>query len=734
MELRQYLKILKRRKWVILITALATVAVFALGTFRQQPVYSTAVTVRVAQASSGSIQYVDYMYAERLMNTYIEILRSSAFLDEVIRKLGLAVATDDLARQIQAEVVPNTELLRIHAADHNPARARDIANALGALLVERSRDLYFGGTKSAREVLQERLDAVEDDLERDRAELQALISASAAENAGIDALETRIRSGEEVYADLLSQFEQARVAEAAGGSSVAIVAPAAVPAAPAGRDGPQLTYLATATVRVSQPYRTTAGYAEYAHVERLMNTYAELLKSEPILEEVIQRLDLPELPSALLREVEVEVLPDTELLTLKVADRSPERASDIANALAGLLVEQVQALYSGDAQSARAALQQQLGVIETNLEQDRAALQDLLDGSAQENARMDALETKIRAEEEAYASLLRQYEDAGVAEATRESSATIVAPAIEPDSPSKPRKKLNMVLGTLVGAVAGVGLAFLFEYLDPALHSADDLEAATSTPVLGLIPRVAVRGASSDAILINKDGQSPAAEAFRILRGNLLSVASTKSLKTLMVTSAEPAAGKSMVLANLAASMADAGLRVVAVDGDLRRPSQHVMFDLPNDVGLSDVLLDLGQAETALQETETPGLRVLTSGPIPPNPAELVGLPALRELITQLAKEADVVLLDSPPMLSAADTATLSRTVDGVLIVAAQDQTTGRGIQRTLQQLAMVRAETIGIAFNRTTDRDADDYYYHYRDNGASLDARSLLRSLLGRS
>lgn len=733
MELKGYLNILNRRKWVVILTLLATVAVVGLGTLRQQPAYSATTTVRVAQASSGSVEYVDYMYAERLMNTYIEMLKSSATLEQVIAELGLSTSPKELVEQIEAGVVPNTELLSITVTDYSPAQAADIANALARFIVERSRDLYFGGTKSAREILQQRLDEVEAELDQHRAELQTLTDQAAAENAQVDALKAQIGSEEQVYASLLSQYEQARLAEASRENSVTVFVPAVAPTAVVEGAAPEVAYRAAATVRITQQYNASSGYTEYVYLERLMNTYAELLKSETILAKVIADLGLKATPNALLARTVIEVLPNTELLRITVGDSRADRASNIANALAAVLVEQGQALYSGETKSAREILQQQLTAIEDSLEQDRAALQGLLDNSTQDNARMDALEMKIQSEEAVYLSLLRQYEEVRVTEASRESSAAIVAAASPPEAPSRPRVKLNLALGTLVGAVAGVALAILFEYMDPTLHSTDDLEAVAAASVLGVIPRFAVRGSSPHQILLSSNGHCPAGEAFRMLKGNLLSAASTRPLKTLLVTSAEEGVGKSTVVANLAVSMADAGLNVVVVDADSRRPSLHEMFGLPNDLGLSTVLLDLDQLKATVRDSGIRGVRVLTSGPTPDNPAELTGLPAMQELVAELAKGSDVVLLDSPPILAVAETAALAPMVDGVLLVAAQDQTSKRGVQRALRHLGRIRADALGIVFNKATDIDAG-YYHYYHEGERTSYLRSLSRVLRRRS
>jgi non-specific protein-tyrosine kinase len=491
------------------------------------------------------------------------------------------------------------------------------------------------------------------------------------------------------------------------------------------------TYTAAAIVRVAQASSGSIAYADYMYADRLTNTYVQILTSRPVLEEVARRLDLAISAGALARQMKVEALPNTELLRITVEDTDPARARGVADTLAALLVEQSQSLYLGGTKSAREILQEQLGVIQDNLEQDRGALETLLNNPGGDQKEIDALQTRIPLEEEVYANLLQQYEEARIAEASRANSVTIVEPAVQPTTPSKPRMTLNIALGTLVGLVGGIGLAFLFENLDATLHSTDDLDKVTRVPILGSIPRFRVpRGTPAGITLFGYDGRSPAAEAYRVLRSNLLSIGLGTSQKTLLITSAEPGAGKSMVLVSLAAALAQAGRKVIVVDGDFRHSSLHQVFGLPNELGLSDVLLDLSRIDAALQETKIQGVRALTSGPLPPDPAELLGLSKMQELIKEVAKEADVVLLDAPPILAVADAVVLAPIVDGVLLVAAQDQATGRGVQRALQQLDTVGAKALGVVFDKTDAADGD----HYDSSHVNITekAASLIHSLRG--
>ena len=691
------------------------------------PTYLVSATLRIAQAQIASIEDLGYAYAERLMNTYVEIARSRPILEEVIQRIELSMTPEDLAKEIKAEALASTELIRISVEDSNPQRARDIANALVTVLIEQSQSLYSGGAKSAREILQEQLKVIEGDLEQDRASLESLMSGAASAQGEIDALNSKITLEEETYATLLGQYEEARVAEAMRASGITVVEPATEPQV-------SPTYSASATLRVAQAQSASLEGLDYVYAERLMNTYVKIVRSRPILEEVIQRLELSKTPEDLATKIEAEALANTELIRINVEDGSPQRARDIANALATVLIEQSQSLYSGGAKSAREVLQERIKVIEGDLEQDRASLQSLVNGAASVQGEIDALNSEIGLEEEIYATLLGQYEEARVAEAIRASSIAVVESAIEPEWPSKPRKRLNIMLGALVGLVGGMGLAFLLENLDTTLYTMEQVSDVSRLPILGKIPEFGGQGGiaiynsgiqipvlgkipvpkihrfgSQRGAAIYTSGDSLQAEAYRLLRTNILSLGYDTPLKTLQITSAERKEGKTTVVANLARAMAQAGRKVIAVDGNLRVPALHHVFELPNEVGLSSILEQRASLEEASQNTRIPRLQVLTSGPLPPNPAELLGAPEMVALLDQLVQEFDIVLIDSSSLLAVADAVVLASLVDGVMVVIGLAQVTQGAARVALKQLADVKAKPLGVIVNRAGQ--SGEYY-----------------------
>lgn len=196
------------------------------------------------------------------------------------------------------------------------------------------------------------------------------------------------------------------------------------------------------------------------------------------------------------------------------------------------------------------------------------------------------------------------------------------------------------------------------------------------------------------------DPRSPVAEAYRSLRTNLAFSSLDEPVHTMVVTSPAPEAGKSTILANLAVTMAQAGKQVILVDCDLRRPTLHTLFGVPNNEGLTNVILDDTTATPPLRETDVPGLRLLTSGPLPPNPAELLGSRRMGELIKTLREQADSVLFDVPPVLAVTDAAILASQVDGVLLVLNAGVTKREHAQRAKVALEKVNARLVGTVLN----------------------------------
>ena len=284
----------------------------------------------------------------------------------------------------------------------------------------------------------------------------------------------------------------------------------------------------------------------------------------------------------------------------------------------------------------------------------------------------------------------------------------------------------SIVFACLIGLFVGVCLALMQEFLDDRINSVDEATRVLGLPALGSVPALTAADAH---LLPQMQGLDPASESYRVLRTNIHFATVDAPARTLMVTSASPGEGKSTTAANLAFAMAMDGKKVLLVDTDLRRPSQHKLLDLPPVPGLTDVLL--GHTPLAPHEI-MPGLSVLTAGSTPPNPGELLNSRKFRNLVDDLMAQADIVIFDSPPVLAAADAVILASQMDGTIMVVETGATKKGAARRTMQLLKQARATMLGVAYNKMRAHDGEGYYYNYQYTSPAIDGeRGNGRALL---
>jgi len=321
-----------------------------------------------------------------------------------------------------------------------------------------------------------------------------------------------------------------------------------------------------------------------------------------------------------------------------------------------------------------------------------------------------------------YSTYRDKYDQLQVDTSLQHAGASLVESASLPGIPVRPTPIRNALLAVLLGLFVGVGLAFLFEYLDDSVKSPDDLERhAPGLPFLGAIPTVSDWRNRDRARAITLEApHSPASEAYRALRTSVQFVGLRQPLQTLLLTSPMTSEGKTTTIANLAVTLARSGKDVTVVDCDLRRPRLHAFFDVPNEIGFTSVLLGDAPLAAALRIVSAGSgggaLRVLTSGPLPPNPSELLGTNRVTELLTALQAMSDIVLIDSPPLIPVTDALVLSRRVDGVLLVVTSAVTSRRNVTRSVGLLEQAEAPTIGIALNAVSEESGygGEYGYSY--------------------
>jgi polysaccharide biosynthesis transport protein len=459
--------------------------------------------------------------------------------------------------------------------------------------------------------------------------------------------------------------------------------------------------------------------------QQLAQTYADIARRQPVRNATMDALGLTWLPQYTSRAV-----PNSQLLEITVTDSVPERAQAVANELARQLILQSPTSSQQEQGDRQQFIDQQLDDLEANIKETQAEIRARQDEIGQmfsarqiadTQAQIASLQAKLTTLQSNYAGLLANTQRGAI------NTLGVIEAAGLPRTPVGAGQLSNILLAAAIGFVLAAGAAYLMEYLDDTIKTPDDIDRLVELPVLAGIARIKAEKDRGKLVALEQP-RSPIAEAFRVLRTGIdFSLIDTPEGASLLVTSATPSEGKSVTAANLAIVMAQAGHKTLLLDADLRRPMQHTLFELPNGRGLTSLLLNYNPNTTAAELAELlaemdmapvslPELHVLTSGPLPPNPSELLGSARMKALLAALAAQYDFIVLDSPPSLAVTDAVVLSRQVSSVLLVVEANRTRRGQLKQVVQRLKEAKAHLIGVSLNRLSPgSEGYGYYYYYR-------------------
>jgi capsular exopolysaccharide synthesis family protein len=308
-----------------------------------------------------------------------------------------------------------------------------------------------------------------------------------------------------------------------------------------------------------------------------------------------------------------------------------------------------------------------------------------------------------------------QLEDLRVsAELAQTSGARLIDRATPPSTPFEPTPIRTLMLALVVGALIGLGAAFLLDYLDRSIRDEDELQRISGVPNLASIPQVASTKKDGAPVVVSiSDPGSAPAESYRNLRTAVRFLTLEQQLQMIQITSSHPGEGKTTTATNLAYAASKAGQRVLLIDCDLRKPQVHNFLGLSNYKGLTNVLLgEIEMGQVAQKLADSGGLLVITSGDVPPNPAELLAGNGIKRALAQIGSKFDLVVLDSPPVLAVSDPQILAELVDGVILVASGSSTDSRSVGRSIERLRQVDANVLGTVLNGTTATNTPVYEY----------------------
>jgi capsular exopolysaccharide synthesis family protein len=712
-QLRDYWRLLVRRKSVVLASVVAVVAVAGIFVLLATPHYRATATVQIERQGPDILDFKDVLnvdpagYQEFYQTQYM-ILQSRAVIRRAAERIDLlnrpeyatrkrsplrrltematstfsgraAADGDPLDRAVRfiedgLAVVPvrNSHLVDVSFVDRDPPLARDVANAVVEAYQQFNLDARYSTTKQASEFLTRQVVSLRSEIAEKERQLQEFSEKK--EILSVND-ETKDISGQ-ALADL-----SRRVVEARGRLALAQARYESVH-----RAEPD------ALTEVTNNSMVNGLKQQKATLERKLTLLSGRFKGEwPEVDEVGQEL----------AKADEQLQAEIAAIAAQVrgaAGADMERAESEVVRLERQLEQQKEEVRRVHREAGEFA------GLKAEIENKRAFLNDLV-------SRQSQTEVSDR---------LRD---------TRASNVHVVDRAQLPKTPSKPNKPLVMMVSLLLGMLVGIGAAIVLDHLDYTVKSAQEIERLTALPILGRIPlfqplravkdggteRERAESTTSTDLGSHLDPQSAFAEAFKNLRTSLLLASPDRPPKNIVVTSCEPRDGKSTTSVNLAIVLTQLGRRVLLIDADLRRPRIHKMFGIPSGVGLSSLLTGNAAFEDVPQTTVVPGLAIITSGPIPPTPSELLGSPALQALLDRLQRDAtyDHVILDCPPSLQVADSVILASRADATIVVVRPGKTSRESLAHGVVRLRQARAYVVGAVLNAMPE-DTSGYYYHY--------------------
>lgn len=699
-ELRWVIALLFRWYWLIVLMAILAVAAAFIVTNQMPPVYKASATLLISPAqNNSSSQYTDLMASERLALTYSQLLTDRTVLAAVKQQLGMKQSTEELEQHIEASPIRDTQLIKLTVSDSDADQAALIANSVAlafkarveSLSSERYTITIMNAQNRVNE-LQSRVDDLEvrvEALRKSKVEKDLLL---ANKQAALDTLWNE-------YQTQQSNQQQIELAIAEATGNVYIFEPVQV-------NTTQGRTQASAVISVV-PVHSNSGLES---TDSVALTYGDLIITTPMLEGIITDLNLSETAGQLALQISVTPVNGTQLIRLSVADSDVAKAKMISNALVNAFISQAKKLLAEPYVDRLVSIQSQIKSTGGSIDEVQNNIGTLTGEISQIEFDINRQETNLAENRTDLRESQKDLEELQITAAESSDNVVISESAQTPKNSSQ-SKLTYILLAGLVGLVIGAGVAFLLEYIDGRVRTDKDIRKEFDLPSLGSIGRF---NKKIDELVLWSQPASPQADDFRVLGMHIRRYYEKEKSQTFLVTSPTPTEGKSVVVANLAVALAKTGLRVIAIDADLRRPRLHKIFNLNQEDGLANSLAN-GYINGCLKNTQLAELKILTSGAVPLNPTELLSLPITGNLIKELKGKADIILIDCSPVLTTADASILAPVVDAVLLVLRSGKSENQLAQTTIETLRNAKANIIGVVLNAVPER-REGYSKYYRE------------------
>jgi len=700
-HLYDYLLILRKHQWLILSFLLAVVTIVSIATFRMQPVYTTTARIEIDRENSSVLPFqgtdsYDFMLdTDNYIETQSKILTSETLALQTIRSTGLAGRPEYSSGEGPSEAITSGSL-----ANHK--RPPELAAFLGSLSVRRvpnSRllDVTFESTdpQLAARIVNAHLENFKESNFRSR--YDAIAKASSWLTTQLDDMKLKVQKAEDARIEYERKNQIWELDDKQNTTTQRLA-----------DLNKELTDAQSERMKKQALYE----FAKSGDT----NSVPEL-RGDTVLQDLNKRKsDASTQYSDALNQYGPN-FPKVQRLQTQIKE-----LDQLINEEKKAIIDQMGNDYNASRQRETLltqALEQQKG--EVNQMAERMVEYNILKREAEGNKTLyDGMLTKLR--------------EANISSTLKSSNIIVVDPAMVPSTPSRPAKARNIALAFIVGLIGGVGIALLREYLDNTVKTPDDIETLSRLPSLAVVPsfsdsngngrrRRLIGGVSTNGhekrieLVAQHLPKSQMSEAFRALRTALLLSQADHPPQVILVTSALPREGKTTAAANLAVTLAQLGDRTLLIDSDLRKPGVGRLLNMTDGkyAGLSSYLAGVSSLELVIVPHPTiPNLAVIPTGPLPPNPADLLSSHKLADAIVELRKKFKFIVIDSPPIMAATDAVIISVQTDGVLLVVRSGETPKEAFTRTRDLLISVKCRMLGVVLN-AVDSSAPDYYYSYR-------------------
>ncbi len=717
-----YLRIFRRQKGILILTFLVVVVSALVFSFTTAPVYQSKTTLMIEEESGVKkeiFQVPSFIQKETSIKNQVEILKSRTLAEGVIKVVlaspfrkkwipeelkngGFEVNMNSMVEKLHGSMIINpirdTDIIKIKVEAHDAGLAAFLANTIADQYHKQSLRSSRGEITEIREFLEEQLASIQKELQQSEEVLKAYKTkkgiASLSEET--EELVKQLATFEVLYNEAKTELnaEQKRLNYMRE------------------QLAERKSHLVDDVAQISSPLIQELR-KKMAELEAIRANYIAQGFSEghPKMQEIMDRIG--DIKSKLISE-------SSKLASTELSSSDPLTYSqDLVEKILSIEIE-IQSL------SAKTnALQK---VVDTYTWQ--------LNSLPEKSLELARLERNAKVSENIYLMLMEKFEEAKIKEAGQIGDVRIIDAALPPEKPIKPKKKLNLAFGGVLGLILGMGLGLLRERLDSSVRSIEDMENL-GLPLLGSIPVITENGDKrkrksyknssnitdikriASNLVTHFEPKSPISEAYRAIRTSIQFTRSGISPKTILVTSSGPHEGKSTTVANLAITLAQMGTKTILIDSDLRRPVLHSIFGLEKEKGLTHYLVGKADKDEIVQPTPVENLSLITCGILPPNPSELLGSKRMLELVQELKKEYEIILFDSPPVIAVTDAAVLSTILDGVILVVSSGEISGDAVLRSTSLLGNIKAPLLGGILNKVNPERAYGsyhyyYYYHY--------------------